>query len=83
MTTTKTIKLTKAQKAELPRLQVADEIQRGQLWFRKFTGRNSKIKFDVLDSRVCNALVGKGVLVPVGGEFGQYTLNLEGVDLDA
>ena len=75
---TKKIKLTKAQREELPRLQVADEIHYGVIWYRKFTSRKKgSLVMDTLDGRVCNALVKKGVLVPVEGERTLHKLNLE------
>ena len=85
MTTPKTIKLTKAQRSELPHLQVADEIHTsaGGYWWRKFTSRRKGTAMrDLLDGRVCNALLKKGVLVPVEGDKTLHTLNLEGVKLD-
>jgi hypothetical protein len=81
MTKTKTIKLTKAQKEELPRLMVADEIHQGVIWFRKFTHRRKgTLVMDALDGRVCNALVKKGVLVAVESDLTRHTLHLEGVE---
>jgi hypothetical protein len=82
--TNSTIKFTKAQRAELPRLQVADEIRYGVYWYRKFTSRKKgSLMMDMLDGRVCNALVKKGVLVKVEGDDRTlYTLQLPEVASD-
>jgi len=72
------MKLTAPQCAALERLRRATSIHYGVRWYYIYLSRDgTRRHMEWLKGNVCNALVRKGVLIPVAGSLTEHTLNTE------